>query len=130
MILPACCYATEGASLAEQLYAAYNAGGDPATAGLNYKGDPCPTWDQLPDNVRQKWQAAAGEYASQAEGRVSFAVSEIHRILEDLIDHARLSRDGRGLLLATTSGLQKWLSLPDLRRLAGALSIIANDIDS
>jgi hypothetical protein len=48
--------------LAQRLYEAYNAGGDPATANLNYRGEPCPSWEDLPPNVRNKWQAAA-EYA-------------------------------------------------------------------
>lgn len=44
---------------ARRLYDAYNAGGDPATANKNFRGDPCPTWDDLPKNVRDKWEAAA-----------------------------------------------------------------------
>ena len=44
---------------AEGLYAAYNAGGDPATANKNYRGEPCPAWGDLPENIRAKWQAAA-----------------------------------------------------------------------
>lgn len=43
---------------AENLYKAYNAGGDPATANKNYQGLPCPKWEELPENVRAKWQAA------------------------------------------------------------------------
>jgi hypothetical protein len=43
---------------AQALYYAYNAGGDPATAGLNFRGEPCPAWADLPDNVRAKWCAA------------------------------------------------------------------------
>lgn len=57
--LPDCCYATENANLAEAMYAAYNAAGDPATAGLNYQGKPCPTWADLPENIRAKWEGAA-----------------------------------------------------------------------
>lgn len=45
----------------QRAYEAYNAGGDPATAGLNFRGDPCPAWADLPDNVRAKWDAAAAE---------------------------------------------------------------------
>lgn len=40
-------------------YERYNAGGDPATANLNYKGEPCPEWDALPENVQAKWHASA-----------------------------------------------------------------------
>lgn len=43
---------------AQALYYAYNAGGDPATAGLNFRGEPCPAWADLPENVRAKWRAA------------------------------------------------------------------------
>ena len=43
---------------AQALYDAYNAGGDPATAGLNFRGEPCPAWVDLPENVRAKWCAA------------------------------------------------------------------------
>lgn len=60
---PACCCPTLGGSLAEYLYAAYNAGGDPVTAGLNYRGEPCPVWADLPENVRAKWEATADVFA-------------------------------------------------------------------
>ena len=56
--LPDCCYPTEGATLAEILYCAYNRGGDEATAGLNYQGKPCPVWSALPENIRAKWEAS------------------------------------------------------------------------
>ena len=56
--LPACCYAAVDASPAEKAYAAYNAAGNPETAGLNYAGLPCPTWAMLTDNVRAKWLAS------------------------------------------------------------------------
>lgn len=59
--LPACCIPTEGATLAERLYCAYNAGGDPLTAGLNYQGRPCPVWAELPANVCAKWGVTAAE---------------------------------------------------------------------
>ena len=46
-------------TVAAQLYAAYNLGGAPETAGLNYAGLPCPAWSDLPANVRAKWIAVA-----------------------------------------------------------------------
>ena len=52
---PACCYAEPSATLAEKLYATYNAAGDPATAGLNYQGKPCPMWVELPEAIRGHW---------------------------------------------------------------------------
>jgi hypothetical protein len=57
--LPPCCMPSPDATLAEEMYCAYNAAGDPTTAGLNFAGDPCPTWDDLPTNVRDKWEGAA-----------------------------------------------------------------------
>ena len=57
--LPTCCTPGPGASLAELLYCVYNAGGDPARAGLSWDGRPCPVWADLPDGVRGKWIATA-----------------------------------------------------------------------
>lgn len=71
--LPACCTPREGATLAERLYAAYNRGGDPATAGLNFRGEPCPTWDALPANIRAKWEAVAALADDDADRRVEDA---------------------------------------------------------
>lgn len=56
--LPDCCYPGPDASAAERAYCAYNAAGDPETAGLNFRGDPCPTWAALPANIRAKWEGA------------------------------------------------------------------------
>lgn len=43
---------------AQQLYDAYNAGGDdPAFIDKNFRGDPCPVWESLPLNIQQKWVA-------------------------------------------------------------------------
>lgn len=57
--LPDCCYAAAGASAAEQMYAAYNAAGD--RKGLNFQGQPCPPWKDLPEDVKKKWEAVANE---------------------------------------------------------------------
>lgn len=62
--LPPCCTPSPEATPAERAYCAYNAAGDPATAGLNFAGQPCPVWSALPENVRAKWEAAVGEVAS------------------------------------------------------------------
>lgn len=64
-IFPECCCAPKWAPLAQRMYAAYNRGGPADKAGLNYQGLPCPTWEALPDGVRQKWEAAAGEVLDQ-----------------------------------------------------------------
>jgi hypothetical protein len=69
--LPPCCCAPKGAEIAHRMYAAYNRAGDPATAGLNYQGRPCPTWDELPRNIRDKWRFAAIEalqFAIEGDG--------------------------------------------------------------
>lgn len=50
-------------SRARAAYNAYNAGGDPATANKNYRGESCPEWDDLPQNVRDKWIAATAPEA-------------------------------------------------------------------
>ncbi len=57
MAYPLCCYAPDDAELAHKFYAAYNMGGD--VKGLNFKGDPCPAWADLPEGVKQKWRAVA-----------------------------------------------------------------------
>lgn len=63
--LPACCYAPDGAGLAHELYAAYNRGGE--RKGLNFQGNPCPEWQNLPEDVREKWCVVA-EHASAYYG--------------------------------------------------------------
>jgi len=45
-------------SLPKMVYEAYNAGGDPSTANKNYRGEPCPAWEDLPENIQAKWTAA------------------------------------------------------------------------
>lgn len=59
--LPDCCWPSGDAEMPEALYCAYNRGGDPETAGLNYQGKPCPVWTELPQNIRDKWTAVADE---------------------------------------------------------------------
>jgi len=54
--LPECCYAPSTAEPAHRAYAAYNRAGE--NKGLNYQGKPCPTWDELPEDIRVKWRAA------------------------------------------------------------------------
>ncbi len=69
--LPACCTPAPNASLAAIAYAAYNAGGDPATAGRNFMGAPCPEWDALPVNVRAKWEAQTAVLLTQWEAQTA-----------------------------------------------------------
>ena len=57
--LPACCYADECDPTEIHLYAAYNRAGDPDTVGLDGQGKPCPSWDDLPENIKAKWRAVA-----------------------------------------------------------------------
>lgn len=65
--IPPCCFADPDAGLAGELYATYNRGGDPETAGLNYQGRPCPQWRDLPPNVQAKWIAVANTIPDCAE---------------------------------------------------------------
>lgn len=76
---------------AKNLYEAYNAGGDPATANKNYQGLPCPEWDALPENVRAKWQAV------EAADRGSFGWAL--RRLEAGGSVARRGWNGEGMYL-------------------------------
>lgn len=57
-LAPACCIPSPNATLAERVYCAYNAAGDPATVGRNARGELCPTWDALPPYIRAKWEGA------------------------------------------------------------------------
>jgi len=51
-----CCFPSERGSRAEELYCAYNRAG--LRKGLNYQGEPCPLWSELPFDVQWKWRAA------------------------------------------------------------------------
>jgi hypothetical protein len=42
-------------TLAEAAYTSYSE----ATGGKNFQGDPMPTWDQLPQPIRNAWALAA-----------------------------------------------------------------------
>jgi hypothetical protein len=53
---------------AREAYNAYNAGGDPETANKNFRGEPCPEWDDLPQNIRDKWIAAMKPSADTLDG--------------------------------------------------------------
>lgn len=78
--LPACCHADALATPCERAYAAYNRAGDPATAGLNFRGDPCPTWDELPENIRVKWRAASDAVVMEVEDTIRAAEVEVKRM--------------------------------------------------
>lgn len=49
---------------ARELYEVYIANSD----GLNYQGLPCPTWDDLPEEVRAHWCAVA-DWVLNSEGQ-------------------------------------------------------------
>ena len=53
-LFPACCFCSDTPTAGELLYVAYNLAGD--RPGLNYRGEPCPTWADLPADIRQKWE--------------------------------------------------------------------------
>ena len=65
---PPCCYHNPDNGHGAALYAAYNTGGDPDTAGLNFRGEPCPMWEDLPQNIRDKWDAVAQYVAIDKAG--------------------------------------------------------------
>lgn len=112
--LPACCTPTDGATLAETLYCAYNAGGDPATAGLNYQGKPCPTWLELPPNVRAKWEATAAVRVDSTD----LITAELADSGLDFGAALDLLRVGRRVRRAGWNGKGMWLSLTEGQLLA------------
>lgn len=65
---------------AREAYNAYNAGGDPATANKNFRGEPCPEWDDLPQNVRDKWVAAMKPSADTLDGACRWRDETIARL--------------------------------------------------
>jgi len=90
-------------TLAQTMYESYNAGGDPATANKNYRGEPCPEWADLPENIRAKWGAAA-------EGAIAFCATpdgDFAWAIHKLQQGARVRRagwNGKGMWLALTPG--------------------------
>lgn len=58
--MPNCCFWDPANGHGARLYAAYNAAG-PSPQGLNYQGKPCPEWRDLPQAIRDKWDAVAAE---------------------------------------------------------------------
>ena len=42
-------------TIAAHFYAVYCE----SSGGKNYRGDPCPVWEDLPDAIRQHWTAVA-----------------------------------------------------------------------
>lgn len=123
--LPACCTAGPDASRAERMYAAYNAAGDPTTAGLNYQGKPCPTWVELPVNVRAKWLAAS-RVSSVPTGASTFLAIDTARValnalesLSEKMEHSKSIlamgmealnkiQEENAVLSAERNDLQKW----------------------
>lgn len=76
--LPACCIPSSAdCELAEALYCTYQQGGPPERAGLDWRGQPCPTWADLfvraaagdvgANGVIEKWRAVA----DQRPGKIS-----------------------------------------------------------
>lgn len=91
-------------TLAEAMYNAYNAGGsDPAFVNKNFRGDPCPAWSDLPQNVREKWEAAAVgavAYCVQPEGDFGWALNQLRQDRRV----RRAGWNGKGMWLALTPG--------------------------
>lgn len=53
--------AAEPARTARQLYERYC----DASGGLNFRGEPCPSWETLPEKIQENWQAVA-DYMAKA----------------------------------------------------------------
>lgn len=119
---PDCCTPFEYADLPERLYCAYNRGGDPATAGLNYQGKPCPVWTELPENVRAKWEAVADEVRG-TEPAIGTTF--------DFGSAVRALRDGRRVSRAGWNGKGMWLALqvPDTGSKMGHPYIYMSDVN-
>ena len=85
---PCCTLPPDDAPIEAAGYAAYNAGGDPETAGLTFQGKPCPEWDGLTGNVRAKWASGRREMLSRfaARLRVVWNDGDVDN-LEELLDH-------------------------------------------
>lgn len=130
--LPACCTPAQGEALDQVLYAAYNRGGDPASAGLNFRGEACPTWDELPENVRAKWGAtatAARDWTADRQPTLPER-SDFGAALEALKAGKRVRRagwNGKGMWLALTEG-----SVIDVREVAlrGAAVHYADEVET
>jgi hypothetical protein len=105
--LPPCCtpqlplYAPSRERLAERCYTVYNAGGDPATAGLNFQGKPCPVWAELPENVKAKWLAVADDI-QQLSSR-----DKVHDTLGSALGGVLGSLLGNGALLVPKPSKEK-----------------------
>lgn len=105
--LPACCTPSEGALLPERFYCANLAGGDPATAGLNYQGLPCPMWGDVPENIRAKWRATAEAASRHAVATMLTGVMTFGDAISALRMNQRVRRagwNGKGMWLALTEG--------------------------
>ena len=78
------------------------------SGGKNYRGDPCPAWDELPEAIRGHWEAATNaccehfENAATMGARFDFAfalraVKAGHRV-------QRAGWNGKGMWVALTVG--------------------------
>ena len=110
--LPPCCVVDTLATPCERAYAAYNRAGDPATAGLNFRGDPCPTWDELPENIRVKWRAASDAVVMEVEETIRAAEVEVARmgaLLQAHVDEVAALRGGILHFQAQLIAAQDWI---------------------
>jgi len=95
-------------TLAHALYNAYNAGGDPATANKNYRGEPCPEWDDLPENIRAKWEACVSlinqEFGALPSTGASFGSAIAYLKMGFRVRRAGWNGKGMWLALSCDSG--------------------------
>lgn len=109
---PLACVALVDDSEAAKAYARYNRSGDPATAGINYRGEPCPSWEELTENVRNKWRGMVGaivvddvEYEAEASKRKGVDV------LADFVFSTFLNRPSASLADVPPNDRIRWLRI-------------------
>lgn len=69
--IPPACLADPDNGPGALAYAIYNAGGPLESHGVNFRGEPCPLWRDLPESVKAKWNHLA-KYALRPDAAVVF----------------------------------------------------------
>ena len=86
--LPDCCFPRPNANPAEVEYCAYLT----ETGGLNYQGNPCPKWEDLPEGIQSAWHAAA-----TASSALKMPVAEVLGLCQPIQDP--YERDAASVML-------------------------------
>ena len=56
------------------------------TGGLNYQGNPCPKWAELPLKIQHAWKAAVMPLMAELQGAISDMVTETRSTLETIAE--------------------------------------------